>query len=161
MSELRGCTFPDDLLYWPENHLWFRRDADGDGLLTVGITPLGLALSGEIILFSPKPLGVELDPGRSFALLEAGKTVFPIKTPLAVRMVDANPALDPLAAPLNKDPYGVWLARLAPLDWEGQRGALLPYAEARGEFERIMDIYGFTDPATFTPPLTMEHLRDY
>jgi glycine cleavage system H protein len=161
MSELRGCTFPDDLLYWPENHLWFRRDDDGDGLLTVGITPLGLALSGEIILFSPKPLGVELDPGRSFALLEAGKTVFPIKTPLTVRMVAANPSLDPLAGPLNKDPYGIWLARLEPLRWETEQGSLLPFAAARAEFERIMDVSAFTDPVSFTPPLTLEHLRDY
>lgn len=159
MSELRGCSFPDDLLYWPENHLWFRRD--GDGLLTVGITPLGLALSGEIILYSPKPLGVELDPGRSFALLEAGKTVFPIKTPLTVRMAAANPALDPVATPLNKDPYGVWLARLAPLKWDEEQGALQPFSAARAEFERIMDVYAFSDPASFTPPLTLEHLRDY
>jgi glycine cleavage system H protein len=81
MALLRGCDFPDTLLYHPDSHLWFA--PAGDGLYRVGVTQFGIALSGEILLFTPKPVGALMDAGRSFGLLEAGKTVFPVKTPFA------------------------------------------------------------------------------
>ncbi len=52
MPQLRGCPFPDDLLYEPDSHLWFA--AVGDARYRVGVTRLGIALSGEILLFTPK-----------------------------------------------------------------------------------------------------------
>lgn len=158
MPQLRGCDFPDDLLYHPESHLWFTPIADGR--YRVGVTPFGIALSGEILLFTAKPLGVELDAGRGFGLLEAGKTVFPVKTPFAARLVDANPALDPSARAMNRDPFGAWLVELAPLSPPAD-GVLQPWATARDEIERIMDRYAFRDLADFTAPLFHEDNRDF
>ena len=64
MALLRGCDFPDALLYHPDSHLWFV--PAGDSLYRVGVTQLGIALSGEILLFTPKPVGASCDAGRSF-----------------------------------------------------------------------------------------------
>ena len=113
MALLRGCDFPDALLYHPDSHLWFV--PAGDSLYRVGVTQLGIALSGEILLFTPKPLGAHCDAGRSFGLLEAGKTVFPVKTPFAARLIEANPALDPSARSMNREPFAAWLGLILTL----------------------------------------------
>lgn len=149
MPLLRSCPFPADLLYHPESHLWFA--TQGEGRYRVGVTRFGLALAGEILLFTPKPLGVELAAGRGFGLLEAGKTVFPVKTPFAARLVDANPRLDPSAREMNLDPFAAWLVELAAL--APPPDVLLPWEAARPEIERIMERYAFRDLADFAVPL--------
>ncbi|MFC5768874.1 glycine cleavage system protein H [Thauera sinica] len=158
MPLLRGCEFPDRLLYRPESHLWFA--PLGAGRFRVGVTRFGVALSGEILLFTPKPVGVELAAGRGFGLLEAGKTVFPVKTPFAARLACANAALDPSAREMNRDPFAAWLVdleSLAPLPQD----LLLRWPEARAQIERIMDRYAFRDLADFAAPLFHEDDRDF
>lgn len=158
MSLLRGCEFPDELLYHPESHLWFA--PLGGTRYRVGVTRFGIALSGEILLFTPKPTGVALAAGRGFGLLEAGKTVFPVKTPFAARLLAANPALDPSARAINRDPFAAWLVELeatAPVPQD-----LLPgWAEAQPQIERIMDRYAFRDLADFAAPLFHEDNREF
>ena len=124
MAQLRGCEFPDDLLYHPDSHLWFA-PLEG-GRYQVGVTRFGIALSGEILLFTPKPCGVELDAGRGFGLLEAGKTVFPVKTPFAARLVQANADLDPSARAMNRAPYTAWLVELQALQAPAMAGSRRP-----------------------------------
>jgi glycine cleavage system H protein len=158
MPQLRGCDFPDELLYHADSHLWFR--PTGPERFRVGVTQFGIALSGEILLFTPKPLGAELDAGRGFGLLEAGKTVFPVKTPFDARLLDANPALDPSARAMNRQPFEAWLVELqalAPLPPD----LLLPWDDARPEIEKIMDRYAFRDLADFSAPLFHEDDRDF
>ena len=104
--------------------------------------------------------GARLDAGRGFGLLEAGKTVFPVKTPFAARLVDANPALDPSARAINLHPFESWLVELeatAPLP----AGVLLPWSAAAPQIERIMERYAFRDLADFATPLFHEDNRDF
>jgi glycine cleavage system H protein len=152
MAELRGCPFPDDLLYHAESHLWFA--ADGEDVYRVGVTPFGVAIAGEILLFTPKRNGLQLDAGRAFGLLEAGKTVFPVKTPVAAEIVDANAALSDSARAMNADAYAAWLVRLriAP----EATAALLPWPAARAGIEAQMDLWRFDDLAAFQAPLLGE-----
>ncbi len=158
MPLLRGCDFPDTLLYHPDSHLWF--SPAGEGRYRVGVTQLGIALSGEILLFTPKPVGALMDAGRSFGLLEAGKTVFPVKTPFAAWLAEANPALYPSARSMNREPFGAWLVELQP-SGEIPPGALLPWPDAQPEIEKIMDRYAFRDLADFSAPLFHEDNRDF
>lgn len=158
MPNLRGCDFPADLLYHPDSHLWFA--PLGGSRYRVGISRFGVALAGEILLFTPKPTGVELAAGRGFGLLEAGKTVFAVRTPIAARVACANPALDPSARALNHDPFAAWLVELdalAPLP----PGVLVDWSEARPQIERIMDRYAFRDLADFAAPLFHDDNREF
>lgn len=158
MAQLRGCEFPDDLLYHPDSHLWFA-PLEG-GRYRVGVTRFSIALSGEILLFTPKPCGVELDAGRGFGLLEAGKTVFPVKTPFAARLVQANADLDPSARAVNRSPYTAWLVELQALQAPAD-GLLLPWQEAAGPITALMERYAFRDLADFSAPLFHEDDRDF
>jgi len=158
MPLLRGCDFPDTLLYHPDSHLWFA--PAGEGRYRVGVTQFGIALSGEILLFTPKPVGALMDAGRSFGLLEAGKTVFPAKTPFAAQLAEANPALDPSARSMNREPFAAWLVELQP-SGEIPTGVLLPWPDARPEIEKVMERYAFRDLADFSAPLFHEDNRDF
>lgn len=158
MAQLRGCDFPDDLLYHPDSHLWFA--PQGGARYRVGVTQFGIALSGEILLFTPKPMGVTLDAGRGFGLLEAGKTVFPVKTPFTARLIDANAALDPSARAMNRTPFEAWLVELEAVEPPAD-GLLLAWPDARPQIERLMDRYAFRDLADFAAPLFHEDNREF
>lgn len=161
MAELRGCDFPEDLLYHPETHLWFATEGGEGGeedqrVLRVGVTPFGVAIAGEILLFTAKPVGLALGAGRAFGLLEAGKTVFPVKTPVAARLLDINPALVDSARAMNLDAYAAWLVRLAVAPLSTALNGLLPWPEAAPEIERQMDLWRFEHLSGFIPPLVGE-----
>ena len=157
MAELRGCLFPEHLLYHPESHLWF--EAVGDGSLRVGVTPFGVAIAGEILLFTAKPVDLSLSPGRAFGLLEAGKTVFPVKSPIAARLVESNPALTQSARQMNHVAYETWLVRLAPKE-DADLSVLLAWSDAREAITRQMDLWRFEHLSDFTPPLVGEGAKD-
>jgi len=111
MAVVRGCAFPDDLAYDEDLNLWFR-DV-GAGIWDVGMTEFGALRAGEIYMFNPRPVGREVEAGRAFAVIEVAKTVLAIRCPFDCTIEAANEALTLRPTPLNQDPYGNWLCRLA------------------------------------------------
>ncbi len=87
-------------------------------------------------------------------------SVFPVKTPFTARLIDANAALDPSARTMNRAPFEAWLVELEAVD-APPAGALLPWADARPQIERLMDRYAFRDLADFAAPLFHEDNRDF
>ena len=73
MAIVRGVNFPDGLYYAVEHHAWAEREADGK--VTVGITSLGGALSGDYLAFVPKRVGTEVEQNRSGGFVEMAKTI--------------------------------------------------------------------------------------
>jgi glycine cleavage system H protein len=116
--------FPADLLLQPEHQVWARLDADG--LVTVGITDLGIQLSGEIYMCRPKVVGSAVAQGRSIAVVELAKSIVSVKSPLSGVVEAVNPLLATAPEQVHQDPYGQgWLARLRPSAWERERTMLL------------------------------------
>ena len=116
--------FPPDLHYLLEHQVWAR--LDGDGLATVGITALGIALSGEIYMCRPLRLGTALAQGATLAVVELAKSIVAVKTPVSGSIVAINPALEQRPGLVHTDPYGAgWIAQLALTDWAADLGALV------------------------------------
>lgn len=153
MAELRGCSYPEDLRYDAANHLWFA--AESDDIWRVGVTPFGIAIAGEILLFTAKPAPRALNAGRAFGLLEAGKTVFPVKTPLDAELMEGNEALADSAALMNTAPYAAWLVRLR-IPALDAAAHLLDWSAARIAITAQMDLWRFDDLHSFRPPLLGE-----
>ena len=152
MAIVRGCAFPDDLAYDEDLNLWFR-DV-GAGLWDVGMTEFGAVRAGEIYMFNPRPVGREVEAGRAFAVIEVAKTVLAIRCPFDCTIEAANEALTLRPAPLNQDPYGNWLCRLAAASARAcqdardrliQGDAVIPRAIA------LMDLSAFEGPQRETP----------
>jgi glycine cleavage system H protein len=124
MTDLPALHFPPGLHYDVAHQTWARPEADGS--VTVGITALGIRLSGEIYMCRPQDVGREVAAGRSIAVVELAKSIVSVKSPLAGTVVATNPLLAAQPELVHLDPYGQgWLARLQPLDWPADAERLL------------------------------------
>ena len=142
MGSVRGCNVPDDLFYDVESNIWARLESDGT--ITIGMTSYGCSLAGNIVSFTAKKPGRDVNQGRSCGTVESGKWVGPIKAPVAGEIVAVNEAAVANPALINKSPYGEgWLIRLKPEQWDVQRAALTTGTEAMAQFEAKMDADGF------------------
>lgn len=119
---------PDDLLYDTRYDMWVRREGDA---VVIGITSFGVFLAGEIIAFTGKPKGAEIDYGRGLDTAESCKTVLAVHAPCAFTLVGSNEALEERPAPINADPYASWLVRGLPRDWATDAARLVDAAAYR------------------------------
>lgn len=108
-------AIPDDRFYDPRYDMWVQQD--GDEVL-IGITAFGVFLAGEIIAFTGKPKGAEVDYGRGLGTVESAKTVLAVHAPCSFRLLEVNEALEERPAPINRQPYEAWLVRATATDWE-------------------------------------------
>jgi glycine cleavage system H protein len=121
--------FPADRHYLVEHDVWAR--LEGDGTATVGITALGIKLSGEIYMCRVKPAGSVISQGRSVAVVELAKAIVSVKSAVSGEVLHVNPLLEERPELVHRDPYGKgWLARLALRDFDSDRRNLAQGADA-------------------------------
>ena len=119
-----SLEFPDALYYSVEHQMWARLEADGT--VTVGITALGVKLSGEVYMARAKAPGSVVAQGQGVAVVELSKSIVSVKCPVSGTVLATNPLLDDQPEWVHRDPYGQgWLARLQPSDWPGDAARLL------------------------------------
>jgi len=117
-------NFPADLHYLVAHDVWAR--LHGDGTATVGITSLGIKLSGDIYMCRAKAVGAEVEQGRSVAVVELAKAIVSVKSPVAGTVLAANPLLDDKPELVHRDPYGDgWIARLKLRDFDADAPKLV------------------------------------
>jgi glycine cleavage system H protein len=142
MPVVRGCQFPDELLYDVENHIWIQEVADGN--LKLGMTSVAVAMAGQLVAFTPKKVGRNVKAGKSCATIESGKWVGPAKSLAAGEVVAVNQEVVETPSLANDDPYGRgWLVILKPEDWNSVKGALKPGAEVAAPYDAKMAAEGF------------------
>lgn len=142
MPVIRGCTFPDDLLYDVAYHAWYRELPDGT--VKVGLTAVAGAMAGQIVAFTPKRVGRPLEAGRSCATIESGKWVGAARIAFDGEVVATNEALEARPELVNRDPYGEgWMLVARPQDWAAARAKLIPGSALAGPYEAKMAADGF------------------
>jgi glycine cleavage system H protein len=142
MPVVRGCQFPDELLYDVENHIWIQEVADGN--LKLGMTSVAVAMAGQLVAFTPKKVGRSVKAGKSCATIESGKWVGPAKSAAAGEVIEINEEMVETPSMANDDPYGRgWLVILKPEDWASVKGTLTPGAEVAAPYETKMAADGF------------------
>jgi glycine cleavage system H protein len=142
VAHVRGCEFPDHLLYDVPNLIWY--EPLHDGTIRVGLTPVATALSGQMLGFTPKRAGKEFEKGRSFATIESGKWVGPARAAFDGTVVTFNESLMNRPTIANDDCYGAgWMltARAAASDW---RQGLVTGSGIGPAFEAWMTAENFT-----------------
>ena len=142
MADVRGCSIPDDLNYSVENNVWAR--LEGDGNVTVGMTSYAASLAGQIVSFTPKKVGKDVQKDKSCATVESGKWVGPAKSPVGGEVTEVNDAVAANPGLINSDPYGKgWLVKIKPGDWAADSSGLVTGAAASAAFEAKMNADGF------------------
>src|SRR5512146_1940804 len=142
MPDVRGCHLPDDLLYDVDNHIWFRELPDGN--VKIGMTTVAPAMAGQLVAFTAKKVGREVQAGKSCATVESGKWVGPAKSAAAGEIVAVNEELVGKPTLANEDPYGAgWLVILKPADWATVKPTLVPGTHVAAPYEAKMNADGF------------------
>jgi glycine cleavage system H protein len=117
-------TIPEDRLYCPRYDMWVQEAANGEVL--IGATSFGIFLAGEIIAFTAKPKGAEVEIGRGMGTVECRKTVLAVHAPISFVLLEGNDEAEERPRLVNVDPYGAgWMARARPKAWVGEKAALV------------------------------------
>jgi glycine cleavage system H protein len=141
MPDVRGCHLPDDLLYDVENHIWLKEV--GDGTVKLGMTTVATAMAGQLVAFTPKKVGREVQAGKSCATVESGKWVGPAKSAAGGEVVAVNEALVNQPSLANEDPYASWMVVIKPADWASVKPSLVPGTAVAAPYEAKMAADGF------------------
>lgn len=121
MPIVRGCSFPNDLFYDVERHVWYA-PAEG-GLVRAGMTQVGVALAREVIVFTPKRPGTEFEKGRAFAAVESAKWIGSIRCAFDGVVKAVNEEAKRNTALINDDCYGGgWMLLVKPVRDEWRAG---------------------------------------
>ncbi|MEP6607469.1 MAG: hypothetical protein ABJA83_02190 [Burkholderiaceae bacterium] len=119
-----------DVLYAPEQDMWVRFDAD-DRQARIGATHL-VSAHGQFMLFTPRPVGSEIERDRSLGVMETGKTAVAIHAPLSCRIIETNSSAVDNIHLIIADPYASgWLFRIEPTNLVNERAALMDLAAYR------------------------------
>ncbi len=140
MATVNHCNIPDDLHYMIQKHVWVQRENDGCAL--IGITDVAQRLAGKIIVVTTKKVGRGLTKGQSTGTIESSKWVGPIPSPLTGEIVAVNQAPQDDPTVLNRDPYGNWIVRLQPSNWEEESGDLVTGTDGVEAYRRLLEAEG-------------------
>lgn len=123
-------SIPDDRLYCPRHDMWVAERDNGEVL--IGATSFGIFLAGEIIAFTSKPKGAEVDIGRGMGTVECRKTVLAVHAPISFILLEGNDAAEERPTLVNAAPYGEgWMVRARPTRWAEERPLLVDAAAYR------------------------------
>lgn len=123
-------SIPDDRLYCPQYDMWVQEAGDGEVL--IGATSFGVFLAGEIIAFTGKPNGAEVDIGRGMGTVECRKTVLAVHAPVSFTLIEGNETAEERPQLIDRHPYGAgWMARGRPTRWAEERATLVDAAAYR------------------------------
>ena len=143
MATVNNCNLPDELLYWPEKHVWVRVEENGD--VTIGMTDVAQNLAGPVIAGTPKPAGKSAKKGRSAGTVESSKWVGPVTAPVSGEIVEVNQALSDNPRLLNTDPYGEgWFLKIKPSDWDAEKGDLVTGDAGIAAYQAFLEAEGIS-----------------
>ena len=106
---INGFEFPENLLYYPEEHVWIRVDGD---IITIGITSLGQYMAGKIFEVSVKNKGEKVNSRSVLFTLESAKWVGKFRLPIEGEVIEINEEVVKNPALLNEKPYDAWILKV-------------------------------------------------
>lgn len=92
----------------------------------LGLSDFAQQVNGDIAFADVGRLGDVLEVGDEFGSIETVKVDVGLPSPVAGKIVEANPLLQDSPEVINQDPYGKgWLVALELSNWEVNRRSLL------------------------------------
>ena len=130
-----GCI-PDDRLYCPRYDMWVQELDNGEML--IGATSFGVFLAGDVIAFTAKPNGAEVEFGRGMGTLECRKTVLAVHAPISFVLLEGNEAAEEHPKLVHNTPHAEgWMARVRATNWADEKAALVDAATYRQHICKI------------------------
>jgi glycine cleavage system H protein len=143
MALVDGKDYPEHLYYDLTNQVWY--EPLPDGTVRAGFTPVSIALAGDVLVFTPKRVGKDFEPQRSFATIECGKWVGAARAAFAGIVVASNSALEAKPTLLNEDAFGAgWMLIVRPAE-AGWRDSLVTGAALAPAFAAWLAAESYKD----------------
>lgn len=101
--EIDHCSFPDNLLYDPENFVWAK--VESECLVRVGINSILSSLAGKLNKVNIKGINTEIERGRSIGTIESGKYFGVVRSPVGGTIAGINDFLFSNPRVVNDSPY--------------------------------------------------------
>ena len=150
------CVFPEGYLYDLENFVWLKEDNNNNNnnkknnntssvsspkKFTVGVTPILASIAGKFTKIKLKPVGTEVEKGRSIGSVESVRYFGIARSPISGKILQVNEVL--LANPklANDFPYeNGWLIKMetngiSPFDMSGLKNV----EDCQEEIKSIME----------------------
>jgi len=125
---------PKDLVYSKDDE-WVRTDSENR--LTVGVTDFAQQQLGDIVFVELPEIGLELNVGDTFGVIESVKAVSDLFSPVAGTIVEVNALLEERPEAVNADCYGDgWMVII---QGKNEESDLLTSAEYRKHIESRED----------------------
>jgi glycine cleavage system H protein len=129
-------AIPDDRLYCPRYDMWVQELDNGEML--IGATSFGVFLAGDVIAFTAKPNGAEVEFGRGMGTLECRKTVLAVHAPISFVLLEGNEAAEEHPKLVHNTPHAEgWMARVRATNWANEKAALVDAATYRQHIHKI------------------------
>ena len=97
---------------YTEDHLWVLLE---DDRATVGVTPYGVELLGEVVYLDLPDKGTELLAGEPFGTIESVKIVYELSAPVGGEVLASNDRVLDEPGMVERAAYDeAWLVRLRP-----------------------------------------------
>ncbi len=131
MSSGKEITYPSDRKY-AESHEWVKPDGD---LVVVGISDYAQDALGDIVFVELPVVGMKLDAGNSFGVVESVKAASDVYAPIAGEVDSINEALTESPDLVNRAPFAEgWMIKLRPSN-SGDVSKLMDAAEYKKKIE--------------------------
>ncbi len=108
--------------YYKE-HDWVRTEEDGSCL--IGITDYAQKALKDIVFVELPEVGGTVTYGEVYGSVESVKAVSDIYSPISGEIVEVNEDVEDAPESLNEDPYGTWLLRIKPSNFEQELDKLM------------------------------------
>jgi glycine cleavage system H protein len=145
-----NCVLPEDFWYLVEHHVWARPEplqvhhpTPVNRVVRVGVTDIFQALAEQIMFFTPRRVHREVKRGRPVAVLESGKWLGVVPSPVNGEIVGYNAAVAQDPSVLNREPYHEgWIARVRVLRWDLEHQGLVTGAEGVAFYRQFLEQEG-------------------
>jgi len=116
---------PKEGFYFNENDCWAYISGN---IARVGVTDFVQQSLSDIMFFTPPAVGSEVEQFGELGIVESGKAVFEVVSPVSGKIISVNDELSSAPELINQNPYEKgWIANIELSDFDGDKELLLDF----------------------------------
>ncbi len=128
MVKIDKFDLPEEFYYKQVDHVWVK--VLNPKKVVLGLDDFGQQLTGRIQKIDTYPVDAEIRKGKTFATLESGKYVGPVKAPVSGKVVEVNNVVLKNPRLINEACYDNWILIVEPFNLEDDLVDLVKGEEA-------------------------------